>query len=153
MSILLTEFPYRTALGEAEVGRKSMILTPQLREVLNTADGRKTVADLLNWHRLGNDLSSFEQLINLGLIAVSGSPNVAAAAVNSSPSIDLQAAVSDALIDVFGKGIVKEIEKIAQSSSPSTNPRGFLDACKDKAAMLLSDAEVDTIFSPLYNKV
>lgn len=150
MRISLTEFPYLTEQGDKEINQKDIILTPQLRQLLNLIDGSKTARDLLAQLRLGEDISYIEQLISLGLADVSGSPR----ANDSSPipSIDLKTEVGNALVTIFGKGILKEIEKVAKANPPDFSPLDFLDACKAKAAMLLSDDEINAIFNPLYEQ-
>lgn len=150
MSILLTEFPYLTERGSKEVNQRAIILTPTTRQLLGIIDGNKTASDLLTQLRLGEDLFYIEQLIDLGLVSISGSPRG-----NDSipePSIDFKVAVGNALINIFGKGILKEIEKVAKANPPNSNPSAFLDACKAKAAMLLSDDEINAIFNPLYEQ-
>ncbi len=66
---------------------------------------------------------------------------------------ELQKEVEALLKKIYGPGIVKEIEKIAESHSPYQNPNEFLNQCKAKAMLMLSKDQVEKMFQPLYKKI
>ncbi|QQS53259.1 MAG: hypothetical protein IPM89_10095 [Candidatus Competibacteraceae bacterium] len=54
---------------------------------------------------------------------------------------------------IYGPGIVKEIDKIAESYPIDQNPGNFLDQCKEKALLMLSKDQVEIMFRSLYEKI
>jgi hypothetical protein len=65
----------------------------------------------------------------------------------------LRQEVESLLKKIYGPGIVNEMNKIAKSHPPDQNPGEFLNQCKAKAMLMLSQDQVEKMFGPLYKKI
>lgn len=73
--------------------------------------------------------------------------------VNTVNSHEVRQEVEVLLKKIYGPGIVREINKIAESYPIDQDLGGFLDQCKAKAMLMLSKDQVEAMFRPLYAKI
>lgn len=73
--------------------------------------------------------------------------------VNTVDPREIRQEVEALLKKIYGPGIAREINKIAESYPIDQNPGKFLDHCKAKAMLMLSKDQVETMFKPLYAKI
>lgn len=66
---------------------------------------------------------------------------------------DFRKEVEEILKKIYGPGIIKEIDRIANTYLIEQNPEGFLEQCKLKAQLMLSKDQVEKLFKPLYEKL
>ncbi|MGB4948161.1 MAG: hypothetical protein WBQ05_13340 [Candidatus Competibacter denitrificans] len=66
---------------------------------------------------------------------------------------DIRKEVEEILKKIYGPGIIKEIDRIANTYLIEQNPEGFLEQCKLKAQLMLSKDQVEKLFKPLYEKL
>jgi hypothetical protein len=66
---------------------------------------------------------------------------------------DIRKEVEEILKKIYGPGIIKEIDRIANTYLIEQNPEGFVEQCKLKAQLMLSKDQVEKLFKPLYEKL
>jgi hypothetical protein len=66
---------------------------------------------------------------------------------------DLRKDVEELLKKIYGPGITKEIDKIANIYPPRQKPLAFLEQCKSKAMLMLSKDQVEKAFKAIYEKI